>query len=281
MGRKTFRLRQLDRGRTESFFRPFVDREQARYLQEITDAQGGEEPGASTGGHDVAGTGDVVAQGLRRMFSHEDPPGMMYPVHQRPGIRNQQAQVLRCVGVRQFDRLVQAGDEHDPSILFQGRPDDGRPFEFGQLLVNGVLNRQGQCRRGRDQHGGRHRIVFGLRQQVGRDEGRIGRFVGDEQRLGGSRELVYVHDSVDLALGQGHENVTWTHDLVHARDGLGTVGHRGDGLGSTYPIDRVSSGHGGGGQDSGGYRAVSSRRSGDDDLTDAGDTGGDHGHQQR
>ena len=144
MGRKAFGIRQFDGSRRPLSFGPFVDREQAGDLQEIADAQWGMEPGAASGGHDVAGTGDIVAQGFRSVFAHEDPSGMAYPVHQRPGIRHQQAQVLGRVVVRQPDRLVQVRDEHDPPVPFQRRTDCVRPVQFGQLFFHGVLNRQGQ-----------------------------------------------------------------------------------------------------------------------------------------
>ena len=40
----------------------------------------------------------------------------------------------------------------------------------------------------------------------------------------------------DLALGERHVDVAGAHDLVHAADGLGAVGQRGDRLGAAHPV---------------------------------------------
>lgn len=52
--------------------------------------------------------------------------------------------------------------------------------------------------------------MFGLREQVGRNEGRIGAFVGDHEHLGGARGHVdggAVGTAAHLTLGLGHVGV--------------------------------------------------------------------------
>ena len=75
--------------------------------------------------------------------------------------------------------------------------------------------------------------MLGLRQQIGRDERRVRRRVGDHEHLGGSRREVTCRAggiAVDLRLGLGDPRVAGSKDLVDLRHGSRAVRHRRDGL---------------------------------------------------
>ena len=153
------------------------------------------------------------------------PPALRIWPDQRPRIGHQQAQVLGRVRVRQLDRLVQVGGEHDAAPVGQRRGGDLRPAQRLQLAPQLDGHRLGQrARRGEQDRRGQH-VVLGLRQQVGRGPGRVGRVVGDHHRLGRPVEPVDAHRADHLPLGQRDEQPARADDLVHRGHGLGAVGH--------------------------------------------------------
>ena len=122
--------------------------------------------------------------------------------------------------------------------------------------------------------------MFGLREQVGRNEGRIGAFVGDHEHLGGARGHVdggAVGTAAHLTLGLGHVGVARTEDLAHARNRRRAEGHRGHGLGAAHLIDLVNAAKARGGEDRIGDR----RRRAEDDAAAARDLGRNAEHQHR
>ena len=121
-----------------------------------------------------------------------------------------------------------------------------------RLLPDRFPDRVRELPRRRDAHGRGGRIVFGLGEQIGRDEVRIRGAVGENDDFARAGDHVDVAHSENLALGLGHVQVARTHDLVHLRDAFGPVGEGGHGLGAADPVDFVESEHGGRGQ----YRRV-------------------------
>ena len=108
----------------------------------------------------------------------------------------------------------------------------------------------------------------------------IGRFVGDKQRLGGTGELVYVHDPVDLALGRHGVGAAGPDDLVHPPYGCGAEGHGRHPLGAAHGVDLAQAEQVGRGQDVRMGAAVGPGGRGHADLLHPGHLGRDRGHQQ-
>ena len=124
--------------------------------------------------------------------------------------------------------------------------------------------------------------MLGLGQQVGGNPGGIGAVVGDDDRFGWTIQAVNADEAIDLALGQGREQIAGADDFVHARNALGAEGQRGHGQRAADGEDCVDPGDGGGGEDDIGNTAVGlARRGGDDDLRHAGHLRRDGGHEQR
>ena len=70
---------------------------------------------------------------------------------------------------------------------------------------------------GRDQDAGGHGVVFGLADQIGGDERRVGRVVGDDRNLGGAGLRVDGDTAADVALGGGDIDVARSGDQVDRR----------------------------------------------------------------
>ena len=90
--------------------------------------------------------------------------------------------------------------------------------------------------------------MLSLGDQVGGQERRVGRVVGDQQALGRAGQPVDGDGAVDLLLRQRDEDVARAEDLVDPADRLGAVRQGGDGLGAADSVDRVDAGHLRGGQ---------------------------------
>jgi hypothetical protein len=124
---------------------------------------------------------------------------------------------------------------------------------------------------------GQHVTVLGLRQQVRRDESRVGRLVRHHGDFARSRQLVNRARAHHLALGLDDKRVARTEYLADARDAVGAVRQRGDGLrapnlvnlGRTRRAQRVD------------QRLVDRRRRGHDDFAHTRLPGQRHGHQRR
>ena len=74
--------------------------------------------------------------------------------------------------------------------------------------------------------------MFGLGDEIG--GGKIGAVgvVGHDHHLAGAGNRVDIDLPKHVLLGQGHEQVAWTDDLVNRADSLDAIGQRGHGLGA-------------------------------------------------
>ena len=95
--------------------------------------------------------------------------------------------------------------------------------------------------------------MLGLADQVGGDERRNGRAVGDQHDLARAGDAVDVDRAEDVLLGQRDEEVARPDDLVDRLqpDRLHAVGQRRDALGAADPIDLGHAERMAGGQDVG------------------------------
>ncbi len=121
--------------------------------------------------------------------------------------------------------------------------------------------------------------MLGLGHQVDGDEGRHRALVGQDEDLAGTREHVDADVTHDELLGGGDVGVAGTDDLVDARYRVGAVRERGHRLGAADTVDLVDADLGRGRERVGVDRPVGRGRHDHDDLVDAGDDGGDGGHQ--
>ena len=112
--------------------------------------------------------------------------------------------------------------------------------------------------------------MLGLHDHVDGGQLRGRGLVGHDHHLGRTGEGPgHTHDPLGthLALGRGHVHVARAHDDVGGWDGLGAVGHGGDGLGAAHPVHGVDPRQGGGREDPVGEAAVGAGRRAQDDLT--------------
>ncbi len=89
---------------------------------------------------------------------------------------------------------------------FGARQQRHLPLDLG---LDGV----GQPRVGGDEDRLRAAAMLGLRQQIRRHPGRVGRSIGDDQHLGRSGDHVDAHRAEHLALGGGDIGIAGPHDL--------------------------------------------------------------------
>ena len=159
------------------------------------------------------------------------------------------------------------------------RPDAGR---LGHLPVHGRLDLARQGRAGGKQDGRRVLAVLGLGQQVGGDEGRLRRVVGDDQHLrragraiDGDRQAA----AGGADFGGHHVHAARAENLVHRRHALRSVGHGGNGLRAAR-LEYVADAHAvGGGQHDRRQAAVFLRRHAQHAALAARHHGGNAEHQ--
>mmetsp|Transcript_99631 Transcript_99631/g.319728 ORF Transcript_99631/g.319728 Transcript_99631/m.319728 type:complete len:412 (+) Transcript_99631:480-1715(+) len=112
-----------------------------------------------------------------------------------------------------------------------------------QLLLNPRDGVHRELFGGRDQDRGGVVPVLRLAQKVGRGDLGVHGVVAEQERLRGAGQEIDADLAEDLLLRLGDEGVAGARDEVHAADGLGAVGHGGDGLGAAHEVDFVRAGH--------------------------------------
>jgi hypothetical protein len=143
------------------------------------------------------------------------------------------------VFVRHGDGGIEIAD-HEEARIRHGLRDDVAAREagglYGQLVDHGLRQFRGR----RHQQHLRDDVVFGLCEQVGRNEARIRRIVGDDQDFGraggqvdGGAGRIRGHD----LLGGGDPGAAGSEDLVNLADALGAECQRGNGLRTTHLVD--------------------------------------------
>jgi hypothetical protein len=124
--------------------------------------------------------------------------------------------------------------------------------------------------------------MFGLRQQIGSSQARVGCLVGDHHRLGRAWQRLDADYAVDRALRQYDIQVAGAGDLIDLRHSLGAIGHRGDRLRATDSEHAIHAGQVRRRQHNLGHLAgIALRGRADHDLLDASDARRDRRHQQR
>src|SRR5262249_2165012 len=145
-------------------------------------------------------------------------------------------QVLGGDQVGEADGLVLVAHQDEGPEPFEAVAGQVAAAEPGQLLDQGVGHAVDQVGLPGDQHAG---AGGGLRlaDQVGGNETGVGGPVGDEHDLARAGDAVDVRLSVDLALGEGDEQVAGADDLVYPGNPLDAVRQGGHGLGAANSVD--------------------------------------------
>jgi hypothetical protein len=238
-------------------------------------------PSGAAGGQDVVRAGRVVARGDGRPRADEDRAGIPDAAGNLLGAPALEGEVLRGQRIGNGDPLVEVLDDDHASMAPQCRE---RLLAGCQGCGSGrqrALDGVDQLGRVGHQHGLRVRPVLRLRQEVERDEFRIGRCVGDDEALARPRREVDRHVGSDRPLGCRHPGVARADDPADARNAACAVGERGDRLGTADPEHAIDADPARGGEDRRRNAAVPARRGGDDDLVDAGERGGHADHDDR
>ena len=120
-----------------------------------------------------------------------------------------------------------------------------------------------------------------LRQQIGCHLISRRSVVGHHHGFRGAGELVYVHVPKDTLLGQHHEDIARTENLIHLGHCLGAVGQRRDGLGTADLEETVYPGNVRGDDHLGLMATIGPRRHGEHHLVHSGHASRNRGHQHR
>src|SRR6185369_13834859 len=161
----------------------------------------------------------IVARDLGRPHSDEDGPGALHLLRQSLVINNEM--LGRCA-VGQLHRLAQRCGDDNAAVRCQRL---ACRAVGGHLLGDRLRDATRQCAARGDEHGPSVRIVFCLRNEIGREPACVSLRGNDENF---SRPRV----EIDSAVG-GHQclrrrdvAVAGTNDLVHAWDRFGPIGER-------------------------------------------------------
>ena len=181
----------------------------------------------------MVGPGAVVTQRHRGEGTDEDRTGVAHPAGPGGGVAGLHLQVLGAVGVHHGQPLLEVVDQHDPGLLAAERgADPGHVTGRGDLLVELGLDLVGQRGRGGDQHRRRRRVVLGLADQVGRDEGGHRGVVGEDGDLGRAGLGVDADHALEQSLRGDGVDVAGPGDQVDPAARAGAVGEHRDGLGA-------------------------------------------------
>ncbi len=118
------------------------------------------------------------------------------------GVGGLDLEVLGGVGVGDVDGLVDVAYEHGRRLLAgESRTDALGVLGDGDLRLQLDIDLVGERLAVGDQHAGRHRVVLGLADQVGRDERGVGCVVGDDRDLGRTGLGIDADDALQVTLG--------------------------------------------------------------------------------
>ena len=190
-------------------------------------------------------------------------------------------QMLRSVGIGEVDHLLPVFED-DNTAMLQSLCRNLLAGKTGKLPLDGFADRLDQSRLGRNQEGLAIHAVLGLREEVGRDEFRIGREVGDNLDLRRTGGHVYRHVAeAHPLLGGGYILVARPEYLIDLGDALCSVGHGRNRLTSAYLADEMHASHLRGEEDGGMHFPVLSRRRTKDYLATPGNLRRNGKHQNR
>ncbi len=176
----------------------------------------------------MVGAGTVVAHRLGRPGSQEHRAGIGDAIEQRARFARLHDQVFGRIGIGHRQRLGEIGHDQDAAVA-DGFLQDALARQRAALALELRRHRRGQLLRIGDQQRLRAHVMLGLRQQVGCDERRIRRRIGNHQHLGRSGRQV-AGGAIRIAghdlLGRRGERGARAEDLVHLGNGRGAIGHR-------------------------------------------------------
>ncbi len=121
--------------------------------------------------------------------------------------------------------------------------------------------------------------MFGFDEQVQGGEAAIGCFVGKDDGFAGACRRAGVDEVGEQALGGHDPGRAGAHDFHISGNGFGAVGNGGDGLGAARLIDLAYAGGAGGHEGGRINAAIGAGRRYDADVFNAGNAGGNAGHQ--
>ena len=191
--------------------------------------------------------------------------------------------MLRCPHIGDRQRGGGVVHEHAGGLPGQGGLHRVAVPGRGDLRAQFGVGALGEPWVGGDEQARGQRAVLGLRDQVGREEPRVGGVVGDDRDLGRARLGVHSDGAGQQPLGRGHVGVARPGDHVHRSAVGGAVGEHGDCLGAACRVHFFDAEQRAGGQDGrcGQATAVPAGRRGDRDPADPGDLRRDHVHDHR
>ena len=182
----------------------------------------------------MVGAAGVIAERLGGKIPEENGTGGRHAGEEFAWIGNLQDQVLGCVAIGNFYGFGAIGGDEDAAAL-QGQAGGVAARENGNLLFKFGEDALGEFFREGDEHDLRIRTVFGLREQVGCDEGGGRAIVGDDEDFGGAGRQIDggaggIAGNLELRLGD--KRVARAEKFIAFRNGCGAVGEGGDGLGA-------------------------------------------------
>ena len=193
-----------------------------------------------------------------------------------------QFEVFRGDEIRDFGGILNLRDQNHADLRGERLAD---LFTVGEGV--GLRARGGEALVG-EGFGLRHQVelllaaaVFGLRAEVGRDPLWLRGAVGDDHHFARAGEEVDAHEAEDLAFCFGDEGIARAENLVDRRDRARAEGHRGDGLDAADRVDLADAAEVERGEDVRIDLSVRSGRRAGAEFRDAGDLGGERGHQHR
>ena len=187
----------------------------------------------------MVGPGIIIAQRLRRITAQEDGTGIADPGHDLEGVFRDDLQMLGGDDIGCIHQLIHRVTDKNEAVVLDRAADDiraGKDFDEAVDLRSDLL---GKLLVSREQDGAGHGIVLRLGQKIRRHIAGICSAVRDDQDLAGTGDRVDAGHAETGFFGQGDKNISGSGDLVHARNGLCSVGHGRDRLGAADLIDLV------------------------------------------
>ena len=228
----------------------------------------------------MVGPSQIIARSFRRVTTQENRAGMEHAAEQPIGIIHHQFGMFRRQRIEQRQRIGQLGDGDDGAEIAPRNAGHGPGGQGFELACNSRFYGVGfGCRSG-NQDGLRHRIMFGLGQEVCRDPVRVGPAVGHDHHFRWARHHVDADHAIQLALGFGDKSIAGPGDHVDTRDVRGAKGQRRHRLRAADAEHTAHAGHARRGQH---HRVDHTIGGGShhDQISHAGDNGRDGVHQHR
>ena len=174
--------------------------------------------------------GEIVPRRLGGVAAKENRPGVAHPGKQRARIIDHQFGVLGRQRIEQRHGGIEIGHHDDRAIIGPALPRDRGGGEAGQLAFNRRRHCIGFGGIAGNQDRLRHRVVLGLRQQIGGDPIGVGFAIRHDDDFGRAGDHVDADNAVKLALGLGHPGVAGAGDDIHPGHLRGAERQRGNRL---------------------------------------------------